>query len=88
VSTSQSANVGLSQDQLQALTALGLFRGKVNFVVDEFSDALQNISPDNLKQKVEKFSGILDSFEMMGTEVSNLLHDGEHKGGVDNGDID
>jgi hypothetical protein len=87
-STSKSANAGLSQDRLQALTVVELFRDKVNLVVNDFSEALRDTSLDGLKQKVENLSDILDIFEIMGTEVSNLLHNGEYEGGVDNGEID
>jgi len=87
-STSKSTNVGLSQHRLQALTAVDVFRDKVNLVVDDFSEALQNTSLDKLKQKVENLSEILDSFEIMSTEVTNLLHNDEHEGEVDNGEID
>jgi hypothetical protein len=59
---SNCANVGLSQDRLQALTAVELFRDMVNLIVDDFSDAVQNTSLDSLKQKVENLSAILDSF--------------------------
>jgi hypothetical protein len=86
-STSNWANVGLGQDRLQALAAVELFRDKVNLVVDDFSEALQNNSLDNLKQKVESLSDILDSFEIMGTTVSNLIQINEHEGGVDNEQI-
>jgi hypothetical protein len=48
----------------------------------------QNTSLDKLKQKVENLSEILDSFEIMSTEVTNLLHNDEHEGEVDNGEID
>ena len=80
--------MGLSQHRLQALTAVDVFRDKVNLVVDDFSEALQNTSLDKLKQKVENLSEILDSFEIMSTEVTNLLHNDEHEGEVDNGEID
>jgi hypothetical protein len=77
--------MGLSQDRLQALTAVELFRDKVNLVVDDFSDALQNNSLSKLKQKVENLSDILDGFEIRGTEVANLLQNGEHEGGFETG---
>jgi hypothetical protein len=86
--TSKSANMELSQDRLQALTAVELFRDNINLIVDDFSKALQDSSLDSLKQKVESLSDILDSFEIMGTEVSSLLHRDEHEGGVNNGTID
>lgn len=64
--------MGLGQDRLQAFAAVKLFRDKVNLFVAEFSETLQNNSLDNLKQKVESLSDILDSVEIMGTTVSNL----------------
>jgi hypothetical protein len=86
-STSNCANVALSQDRLQALAAVELFKDKVNLVVDDFSEALQNNSLDNLKRKAESLSDILDSFELMGSTVSNLIQIDEHEGGVDNEQI-
>ena len=64
-----------------------LFKDKVNLVVDDFSEALQNNSLDNLKRKAESLSDILDSFELMGSTVSNLIQIDEHEGGVDNEQI-